>query len=189
MTATAAPAPLTRRMVRSLQPVNPLTRPMRVVVAALLLLVVGAAVYWNSTYRAFEATLAALTLSPFADGTGSSGTTFFLQRPDGMIGLVITAECTALILIAPLIVLAAVILVITRASWGRVFAGTAAMWIIVTIVNEIRLAFIGFASDTWGTDIGYPLSHTYIGSVIGILGFVAGLAALVIIAGTARRRS
>jgi len=185
---TAAPAPLTRRMLRSLQPVNILARPARLVAAVLMLAIVAAGLYWNSAYRSFEATLAAITLAPFADGTGSSGTTFYLQRPNGIIGLVITAECTALILVAPLIALAAVLLVITRSSWWRIFAGVSAMWVIVTIVNEIRLAFIGFASNTWGLDIGYPLSHTYIGSIIGIFGFVAGLAALLVIAGTVRRR-
>lgn len=161
---------------------------LRVSGAIVLLSIAGAALYWNSAYRTFEANLAALTLAPFATGTGSSGTTFFTQQPAGMIGLQITAECTALILIAPLIVLAAVLLVVTPASWTRVGLGIAAMWVVITIANEIRLALIGFLSSEWGIDVGYPLSHIYIGSVIGILGFVGGVAALLLVTGAARRR-
>jgi exosortase/archaeosortase family protein len=165
-----------------------LDRSLRVLVAALLLVIVGAGVYWNSVYRAFEANLAAVTMAPFVGGAGSSGATFFLNQPNGLLGLEITGECTALILIAPLVVLAAVLLVFARVTWWRVFAGIAAMWLIITIVNEVRLAFIGWASSAWGTDVGYPISHVYVGSVIGILGFVAGLAALLITTGTVRRR-
>ena len=185
---TAESRPVSRRMMKALRPVSPLARPLRLFAALVMVAAVAAGLYWNEFYRAIEASLAAITLSPFANGTGASGTTFYLQQPAGMIGLVITAECTALILVAPLIILAAVLLVTTRVSCSRIAAGLLAMWLIVTIVNEIRLAFIALASDTWGVEVGYPLSHTYVGSVIGILGFVAGLAALLIITGTVRRR-
>ncbi|WP_181429142.1 hypothetical protein [Curtobacterium sp. MCSS17_008] len=185
---TAEPGSVNRRTLRALRPMNPLTRPVRMFGALVMVAAVFACVYWNQDYRAFEAFLAAIVLSPFAHGTGASGTTFYLQQPTGMIGLVITAECTALILIAPLVALAAALLVLTRVHWWRIAAGLGAMWVVVTSVNEVRLAFIAFASDAWGVDLGYPLSHTYIGSVIGILGFVAGLAVLLIITGTVRRR-
>ena len=188
MTTIASPAPLTRSTSRTARTARLLRRPLRILVAVVLLAIVAAGVYWNEAYRSFEAMLASLTLGPFIGGAGSSGTTFFLAQDQGLIGLVITAECTALILIAPLVVLAAVLLVFTRASWARIFTGIALMWVIVTVVNEVRLALIGFASSVWGTDVGYPISHTYVGSVVGILGFVAGLAALLITAGTVRRR-
>lgn len=160
-----------------------LHRPLRWFGAIVLLGAVAAGSYWNDAYRSFEAALAAVALSPFVQTSGSSGDTYFIQQPHGMLGLEITPECTALILLVPLAIIAAIMLVVTRAPYWRIAAGVGAMYGIVTIVNEIRLAFIGFATNEWGVDLGYPLSHTYLGSVIGILGFVAGLIVLLVVAG------
>jgi exosortase/archaeosortase family protein len=186
---TSTTTPTTRREMRLTARRTPHRAPriLRSLGGLALVAVVVAGVHWSALYRTFEAKLAAITLAPFAERAGSSGSTFYLQQDGGLIGLQITAECTALILIAPLIVLAAVLLVFTRARAWRITVGLLLMWIIITAVNEARLALIGFSSSTWGIDLGYTISHTYVGSVIGILGFVAGLAALLITTGTVRR--
>lgn len=90
----------------------------------------------------------------------------------------ITPECTALVLLVPLVLLASGLIVFTRAASWRVFTAVAAMWLVVTVINELRLASIGLATLQWGVDPGYQISHTFVGSVIGIAGFVAGLAVL-----------
>ncbi len=179
----------TRRALRAKasRPVGRAPRILRLLGGLVLVAMVAAGVHANGLYRALEAKLAALTLAPFSKGTGSSGDTFYLHQKGGLIGLQITSECTALILIAPLVVLAAVLLVFTRARVWRIGAGLALMWVTITAVNEARLALIGFSSSTWGIDLGYTISHTYVGSVIGIFGFVAGLAALLLTTGTVRR--
>lgn len=187
---TITTAPMTRREMRmtARRPAGRTPRILRALGGLALVGLVVAGVHWSALYRTFEAKLAAITLAPFVKGAGSSGGTFYLEQNGGLLGLQITAECTALILIAPLIVLAAVLLVFTRARAWRIAVGLVLMWVIITAVNEARLALIGFSSSTWGIDLGYTISHTYVGSVIGIFGFVAGLAALLITAGTVRRK-
>lgn len=178
-TASTVPAPpAARRPNRALR-----------ITGALVFLAIGAiATVYNDAYRSFEAALAAVTLAPVVATSGSSSDTYFVVVDNGMIGLQITPECTALILLVPLIVIAGILLVFTRAAAWRIGAGVLAMYAVVTLVNEVRLALIAVATVEWGVDVGYPISHVYVGSVIGILGFVAGLAVLLIVAGTTRKR-
>jgi exosortase/archaeosortase family protein len=162
---------------------------LRWIAAAVIATAVGAAILWNEQYRSAEATMAAWLLRPFVDGNvGTWGTVFFVQEGDSVLGLRITVECTALVLIAPLMILAAVLLAVARTRWVRTGLGVLAMIAIVTVVNEIRLALIGFSTERWGVDQGYTISHTFVGSFIGIIGFVLGLTALIAITVGRRRK-
>lgn len=163
-------------------------RVMRITTAAVVLIAVVAAVIRNETYRSIEAALAADVMRPFLPGvSGSSGTVLFLKADGNFLGLEVTAECTSLILIGPLLATAAALLATTKVRWWRISLGSVVMIAIVTAVNEFRLALIAYATQTWGIDPGYEVSHTFVGSVIGIFGFVAGLAALLLI-GLGRQR-
>jgi exosortase/archaeosortase family protein len=155
---------------------------LRWIVATVIVAAVGAGVLWNEAYRSVEATIAAWVLRPFVDGqVGTWGTVFYVQDGDSVLGLRITAECTALVLIAPLLLLSAVLLVAARTRWARSGLGILVMIAVITVVNEIRLALIGFSTERWGVEQGYVISHTFVGSVIGIIGFVLGLSALILI--------
>jgi exosortase/archaeosortase family protein len=154
----------------------------RAIVAAVVVAAVVVGALGNAQYRAVEAFLASALLRPFVDATTSSvGSVIVVSDTHRVFGLDVTAECTALILIAPLLLLAAALLLFGRAPWWRTALGVAAMVTVVTVVNEVRLALIGYSTLRWGIDQGYEISHTFVGSVIGIVGFALGLAVLVLI--------
>lgn len=151
----------------------------RCVTALVLVVAAIAAVLGNEGYRGFEAAGAGLALRLVPDvATAWSGTVFTTLRHGSAVGFQITPECTALVLLVPLVLLAAALVLTTRAACWRILAAVAAMWAVVTLVNEFRLAVIGFTTLHWGIDPGYQIGHTFVGSVIGIVGFVAGLAVL-----------
>lgn len=105
-----------------------------------------------------------------------------------LIALRVTVECTTLLIGVPLTVVGAVILASTRVPWSRSVLGILAMWAIIFVVNLLRLVIIGWSTQTWGLDPGYEISHVFVGSVVGIIGYALGLAALLLIVGVRPRR-
>lgn len=181
-------APSTTR-TPAMPSLGPVVRAVRVLLAVALIAASVAAVAFNDVFRAFEAQVATWALSPVVgDQVDAARDVYFVwTSSDTLVGLQVTAECTVLILGVPLTVFAAVLLATTRIRTLRVLPAIGAMWIIVIAVNAIRLAVIGWATQTWGIDPGYTISHTLIGSIIGIAGFVAGFAVLFLIMGIKRR--
>jgi exosortase/archaeosortase family protein len=155
-----------------------------------LLAVVAAIVTGHAFYRATEAALAAGVLRFVGVASFTSQDVFYVPVRHGVVGLEVTPECTAILLIAPLVMLAAVLVLVARAPVVRALLGVVGMVVIVTVINEIRLAVIGWSTQRWGIDPGYEISHTFVGSVIGIAGFAVGLAFLLVVAlGHSKRRS
>ncbi|MFJ4225696.1 hypothetical protein [Microbacterium sp. NPDC089695] len=167
-----------------------LTRAMRIFVAALLTAGVTFLALHSDAFRAMEATLATWALSPIAiDQIPAHENVYYVWTQEGaLIGVRVTIECTALVIGVPLTFVAAALLGFTRARWGRVLVATAVMWLIVLAINVARLGLIGVATQVWEFDTGFPLSHTFVGSLVGIVGYGAGLAALVLIVGIKRPR-
>lgn len=163
----------------------------RLTAAGVLVAIATAGVIGNAGYRHLEALGAAALIRPLIDGrTWASGATYSVLTPHFGHGFRVTAECTGLVLVVPLLAVAAALLILTRAPVRRVLLGAVAMVVVVTAANEFRLALIGWSTLTWGMDPGYTVSHTFIGSAIGLLGFACGLTVLVLIAvGTRRRRT
>lgn len=170
---------------RRLDRVSPPNRAARVIVALLMLAAGGALLAVNTSFRAVEAVVATWLLSPFVEGQRAAiGEHYLVWTPTGdLIALQITVECTALLIGLPLTVVAAVILAFTRVRWSRLFGGLAAMWGIVFAVNMLRLVLIGWATQTWGLDPGYKVSHVFVGSLVGVLGYVVGLVVMLLIIG------
>ena len=156
--------------------------------AVVALLLAGAVVAFNGIYRTAEANAAALVLRPFVGGNATAVRDIFWVYPQGFsYGFQVSSECTAILLIAPLLLLTAALFVFTRAAVWRVWLGTIAMYAIVTIVNEFRLALIALSGVHWGMKSGYEIAHVFVGSFVGIVGFAAGLTALILIS-VGRRR-
>lgn len=162
----------------------------RIAVAAMIVLGASLLVMNEFAFRTFEALLAGVVVTPFVSGDTTMGIDRFniWVEPDQMISFKVTVECTALIILVPLLIIAAVMLAATSVRWRRALTAMGAMVMVVMVVNLLRLAFIGFAAQKWGMDVGFPLAHSFVGSVIGVLGFAAGLAALIVIMGSRGRK-
>jgi exosortase/archaeosortase family protein len=185
MTTTdhAALRPRTRRRQR-----HTATGVARIVLAGAILALAGIAVIENQLVRSWEA-LGASGLLRLIGFDGYAANQYFLvwDTPTKLAAYEVTAECTALVLLVPMLIVATAIAIQRRASVPRLFAGIAAMVGVVAVVNEVRLAFIGYAATEWGST-GYTIAHTFVGSAIGLVGFAGGLALFFVIA-TKRRRS
>lgn len=156
--------------------------------ALVVLAAAAGTVLRNDAYRSFEATGASILVGHVSGGRATAADDIFWVYPDGFVhGFRVTSECTAVLLVAPLLVLTAALFAFTRAPMWRLWLASAAMLAIVTGVNEFRLALIAFASLRWGMQGGYDIAHVFVGSSIGIIGFAGGLAALLMI-GLGHRR-
>lgn len=180
-----------RRRSRSTLPrlsVSDLT--IRIVLAAAL---VGGVVWMlvqADTVRAAEAHFAAWWMDGWIPGgVTASADTYMLWLDDShLVGFQVTAECTALILLVPLLALGACFVLSARVSVPRAIAGTVASSVVMVLVNQVRLALIGFSTLQGGLGSGYEFGHRFAGSVVGIAGFAVGLVVLIAVAGVRRRR-
>lgn len=141
------------------------------------------------TVRTWEAHFAAWWMNPWVDrGVTASGDTYMLWiAEDHLVAFQVTAECTAIILLAPLLALGAALMLSTRVSWLRGLSGITASAAVMLLVNQVRLALIGWATQQGGLEAGYEFGHRFAGSVIGIAGFAIGLIVLIAVTGVRRR--
>ena len=161
---------------------GPVVVAARLACASAVLAMAAVAVLRNGAYRSLEADGASLLVGHVIGGRAATAGDIFWVYPDGFVhGFRVTSECTAVLLVAPLLGLTAALFAFTRAPIWRLWVATGVMLAIVTVVNELRLAFIAFASVRWGMHSGYDLAHVLVGSSIGIIGFAAGVAALLVI--------
>lgn len=165
------------------------SRVVRLITSAVIVALAGALVLFHTAFRTFEAHLAAAVTNPFvARGSFSSDETYFVWIGEShLLGVQVTLECTALVILVPLLLIAAAMHAATRVSLVRTTLAIAAMVLVVMLTNVLRLFLIAGASQWMGMDFGFPLMHTFVGSVIAIIGFAGGLAILVLLMGAKRR--
>ncbi|MFB9713338.1 archaeosortase/exosortase family protein [Arthrobacter methylotrophus] len=139
----------------------------------------------------WEAHVAAWWLNPLLEkGVTSHGPYYLVWiDPDRLIAFNVTSECSAVVLIAPLLVVGAFFILSQRVSWLRGLAGIVSMLVIVIVTNQARLGLIAWATQTWGISPGYEISHRLVGSLLGIAGFIASLIALILVSGLRRART
>lgn len=168
MTATATPLRVrVRRRRRS---------PSRLVAAALAAALAVGIVATQADLRMGEAILARWFVGAVTDGSAvSAGTTvYFGVGTDQVTGLSITALCSTVVFIVPIVVLAAAMLAITRASLARVVVAAAIGVALVVFCNFVRFASAAWAFDRFGRD-GFDIVHRYAGSLFVIAGFVGAI--------------
>lgn len=188
MSSTSVPLPVLARTDEP-APKRRTGRILRALVAFVIVAVCGVAAFANAIVRSVEAFGAAHLLNLFiAGGSRASNSTYLVWVTQSrLVGFHVTAECTVLIILIPLLLLAATMIALTRVTWWRAALAIVATVLIVLAVNVVRLAFIGWATQLWGVGFGYTFSHTFVGSVIGIAGFAAGLTVLVLTMGSRPR--
>lgn len=177
--ATPVASPVRRR----------LDRAARIVFA----LALAAGIVWMlvqaDVVRAWEAHLAAWWMNPWVDrGVTAFEDTYMLWISENhLVGFQVTAECTAVILLAPLLAVGAGLMLSTRVSWLRGIIGITASAVAMLVVNQVRLALIGWSTQQGGLEAGYEFGHRFAGSVVGIAGFAVGLIVLIAVTGFRRR--
>jgi len=183
MTTLAAPNTAHRGAKRTLGPAKALG-------LAGFLGVTVSAVLCQEVFRSAEAWLAATWLDLFLPGgCVAAGTGYMIsESPQGPILFRITAECTSLVLIVPILLVGAALLLHRSTTVRRVLVAAVTAAVALSVVNQARLGLIAWATQTWGLDTGYEISHKLVGSIIGLLGFVAALLAALKIVGLRRGR-
>lgn len=92
------------------------------------------------------------------------------KGPSAQAIFVLTSECTVAYLLAALFIGGAPLMLLRRLSPRRTAIAIIVTATILTLVNVIRLTAIGAAVSQWGIDRGFSIAHTYVGSVLTIVG-------------------
>lgn len=153
-------------------------------VGALGLAAAGVLVFLQQTVmRKDEAFLAGHWFETFLTGPvyRSRDAVYISWQHGSEIGMRITSECTVALLIGPLFLLGAALLAFARPSFARLLVGLAIGLVTVVVVNQLRLGIIAIAMQRWGTT-GYHVSHTFLGTVVALAGFVVAALAMLKIA-------
>ncbi|MFE6848833.1 hypothetical protein [Streptomyces sp. NPDC057686] len=125
----------------------------------------------------------------FAPAVAKGSTVYLHMGPTAVQGFTITPECTSAFLIAPLLLIAGVMLTtLARASMLRLICAVLAAAALLFIVNQTRVLMIAEFVRRWGVNDGYPLSHRVLGSVLVIAAVVVAYALLFIISCRHRRQ-
>ncbi len=116
----------------------------------------------------------------------SQQTMFFAFHGTGpahMLGLQVTLGCSSVLLLAPIVLLAGVMLSMRDTSPVRVLLAAAVAASLVISINVLRLVMIAAMVDWWGVQTGFGWGHTLFGSVLMLLGLAAALGAFVLVLG------
>lgn len=163
--------------------------PARAGVFALLLMACGGMLWSEAGFRALEASVAARWLDVVVPPVSSSGPGYLVPIGDtGVVMLRVTPECSVLLLIIPILLVLSFFSLHGRTPLPRVIFAAVAASAGLFVVNQFRLGVIAVATNIWGMDPGYELSHVLVGSIIGILGFVGALLGALFIVGFRRKR-
>lgn len=91
--------------------------------------------------------------------------------------LLISPECAVAYIVAPLLVVAALLTIARRFNPFRIALATAISTAVVVAVNQVRISAVGMAMANWGSE-GYGWMHTVGGSVMTLLGIAGALTLL-----------
>jgi exosortase/archaeosortase family protein len=149
--------------------------------AALLLLAGASLIAWAGQWRGMEATLAGHSIQLVTNQTtiavparhmlilyaGTSVQSVFI----------LTSECSVAYLLAAFLIASAPLMLLHKLSPRRTALAIAVTTTILIVVNIARLTAIGATVSTVGSDPGFQIAHTYLGSLLTILGAcLAGVA-------------
>lgn len=157
-------------------------------IAAGVLLVVVA-----KTWRGFEATMSAHAIQLLTGQTTQAVPArhmLILYKNTSVQSIfVLTSECSVAYLVAALLIGAAPLMLLRPLSPWRTAVAISTAIVILVLGNVARLTAIGATVSEWGRDPGLTIAHTYLGSVLTVVGTcAAGLAFAVILVGRRKPR-
>jgi len=102
---------------------------------------------------------------------------------------VLTSECSVAYLLAALLIGAGPLMLINKLSPLRTATAIGVSAAILVLVNVARLTAIGATVSEWGRDPGLTIAHTYLGSLLTVVGTcAAGVAFAAVMLGHRTRR-
>lgn len=149
---------------------------MRRIVAVLLMAAAILLLVFQEQIRPWEAVVTRLMVSAVTEGgVAAAGPVFYFGIGTAEVtGLSITTLCSTVVLVVPLLVLAAAIVAATHARIGRVLRALAGGVALVMACNIVRFGSAAWAYQQFGRE-GFDVIHRYVGSLFVIAGFIAAL--------------
>jgi exosortase/archaeosortase family protein len=164
---------------------RPGRRPARGRVTAMAVLggIAAALMAFEYQFRHLEAYTAAHLYSVVAPTMAAprAPIIWFGLGPSGAFGLVVTPDCSAALLIAPLRVLGIALLVPRKLALNRVMKALTVAALILVAGNLIRIGVIVLAIRVAGIGNGYQVGHLVLGSLISIICIAMSLTLLTVI--------
>jgi len=154
--------------------------PVQRAALSLALFALATLVFMDETdVRRSEAVIARGLVEMVTQGRSvASGTiVYFGVGSPEVVGMDITALCSTAVLMIPLLALAAIIAMVTRAKTARIGLGLSVSLALVLLCNLARYVSAAWAYTTYGVE-GFDLVHRYLGSLFVIGGFVVAIALL-----------
>lgn len=152
-------------------------RPLRWAATSALGLAGLSLIVFARTWRGVEATLAAHAIHLVTGQTTIAVPArhlLILYKATSVQSIfVLTSECSVAYLLAALLIGAAPLMLLRQLSPLRTTAAISLSTGILMLVNVLRLTAIGATVSKWGRDPGLTIAHTYLGSVLTVVGTCA----------------
>ena len=103
------------------------------------------------------------------------GTAVVFPLRGRLVGYAVTEGCTAVFLVAPFFVIAALLIVSRRTPPRRGITALATLTVVFFTVNQARLFVVAGSMRVWGFRSGYERSHVFLGTTLSTIGAVVGL--------------
>lgn len=152
-----------------------------------------ALIAFATTWRGLEATLSAHAIALLTGQTTQAVPArhlLILYKNTSLQSIfVLTSECSVAYLVAALLIGAAPLMLLRPLSPWRTAAAVIVAMTILVLVNVARLTAIGATVSAWGRDPGLTIAHTYLGSLLTVVGTcAAGVAFAAIMLGRRKPR-
>lgn len=161
---------------------------MRWLAAAVLAGGGGALLVLASAWRGVETTLAGhaiqLATGDTAMGVPGSHMVILYKSTSVHSVFVLTHECSVAYLLSAFLIGSAPLMFLRQLSPWRTVTAVSITAGILILVNMARLTAIGATVSTWGRDPGLAIAHTYLGSLVTVVGTcAAGIAFAAVLVG------
>lgn len=162
--------------------------------AAIVLVLAGSAlILLAGPWRGIETTLSSHTIQLVTGQTtlaNPASHSLILYKGESVYSIfVLTNECSVAYLLAAVLIGSAPLMLLRQLSPWRTASAVGVTAVVLILVNIVRLTAIGATVSTVGHDPGLQIAHTYLGSLLTIVGACAAGVALVAVLVGHRRAS
>jgi exosortase/archaeosortase family protein len=154
-----------------------------------LIVVAGLMAVLQDAFREIEASAVSKVLGLFIPGSVAvnNSTVIYGLGKSAPFGLLITTQCSTLVLWVPLLALAGILLLIGRTRLQKALAGLGVAMAMTAAANCARFLLIALAQQAWGMQ-GFDVVHHWFGSILVIIVMAAAVGVLLVMSSGKRTR-